>query len=455
MSEKRPSLRDRLRRLRRDQVIYLGPLALVRSAFHRYTLGRWRELEDRMRRGEQLLTHAAPDASAGARRSVVFLHNAYYNFFYLARALRARGWDAISVSIEPPDSPHARFYHGEDLNLHDADPARFAANIADFFREVPQRFRMVHFYGRGHMSFFPERFDRHPDYDVVPTDFIHLRQCGVKIGYTVCGCLDGVMQSSVNRWSGACQKCVWQENPAICTDSGNLAWGHKLRMFCDLVATETFPALDYQNGAICYREPLTSALDAEFWRPDLPIPEAYRLRREPGEAIVFHAVGNFSTRAAGGRNIKGTGAVVAAVDRLRSEGMKVRLEFVTDLPNRDVRFIQAQADVIVDQLNYGRYGATAREGMMLGKPTICYINHDEPEARDTLESLKECPLVGATEDTIYDVLKDLLGHRDRLLAIGAAGRKYALKWHSAEACAARFERVYDHLMAGGPASAVP
>ena len=35
----------------------------------------------------------------------------------------------------------------------------------------------------------------------------------------------------------------------------------------------------------------------------------------------------------------------------------MRLEFVTDVPSKDVRFIQVQADVIVDQLNTGRYGA--------------------------------------------------------------------------------------------------
>jgi glycosyltransferase involved in cell wall biosynthesis len=441
------ALRRRLRRLRADQVIYLGPVAIARSAFYRYALTRWRQVEESMRRGQAPLE--GPTDQPNGRRSVLFLHNAYYNFYYLARALRARGWDALSASIEPADSPHAKFYHGEDVNLHDPDPQRFSSNIAEFFREVPRRFRMVHFYGRGHMSFFPERFDRHPDYDVIPTDFLQLRQLGVKIGYTVCGCLDGVAQTSVNRWSGgACNKCVWQNTPSICSDLGNLAWGHKLKLFCDLIATETFPALDYQGAPNCFREPLTSALDSEFWKPDLDIPDKYRLPREAGELIVYHAVGNFSTRAVGGRNLKGTGAVLAAIERLRAEGVKVRLEFVSDVPNREVRFIQAQADVIVDQLNYGRYGATAREAMMLGKPTICNLNRAEPGPDGRLQSLDECPLIFADEESIYPVLKGLLGDADRRRKIGAASRAFAVKWHSAEACAARFERVYDHLMAG-------
>jgi glycosyltransferase involved in cell wall biosynthesis len=446
MSKVLERIRRRIRRARDDQAIRLGPVTLVRSALLERVLGRMRDAEGKLYGGDTV-----PYSYDGrkARRSVVFLHNAYYNFYYLARALRARGWDALSVSLEAPDGPHAPFYHGEDVNLFDPEPRRFLSNITEFFRAVPERFRMVHFYGRGHMSFFPIRFDHGSGFDAVPSDFILLRQRGIKIGYTVCGCLDGVAQSSVHSWSGgACDRCVWQDNPAICSDRSNLAWGHKLRLFCDLIATETFPALDYQDGPICFREPLTSALDEDFWNPNLTIPERHRLHREPGELIVYHSVGNFDLRTAGGRNLKGTGAIVAAIDRLRSEGVKVRLEFVKDMPNREVRFIQAQADVIVDQLNYGRYGAAAREAMMLGKPTICNLNRDEPRPDARLRSLEECPLIFADEGSIYPVLKRLLGDAERRREIGTASRAYAVKWHSAGACAARFERVYEHLMAG-------
>jgi len=128
--------------------------------------------------------------------------------------------------------------------------------------------------------------------------------------------------------------------------------------------------------------------------------------------------------------------------------MPVRLVFVTGMKNTEVRFLQVQANVIVDQLNYGRYGATAREGMMLGKPTICYINKHEPSPRDVLSSISEVPLVSATEDTIYQVLKNLLLRPDERQKIGKASREYALKWHSADACAERYERIYDDVMSG-------
>jgi glycosyltransferase involved in cell wall biosynthesis len=446
------ALARRYEDLRRGQAFHLGPLSLVRRRHLENLLVRLSQAERQL--AESGSVNALPldvvrtRPPRDARRSVVFLHNSYYNFFYLAAALRARGWDAVSVSVEDPNGPHARFYHGEDVSLFDPDPARHQRLIEEFYATVARRFRMVHFYGRGHMSFFPESFDRHPDYDRIPGDFLRLKQQGVKIGYSVSGCLDGVAQSSVHRWSGACDRCIWQDNPVVCSDIGNLAWGHKLQTFCDLIATEGFPGLDYQNSIKCFREPLTTALDPDFWRPDLEIPDRLRLARRPGELIVYHGVGNFSTRAGKGRNLKGTGAVIDAIDRLRREGVDVRLEFVTDLPNKDVRFIQLQADVIVDQLNYGRYGATAREGMMLGKPTVCFIHPDEPPPARQLESIRTCPLVSATEATIYDVLKDLLASPERRLTLGQEGRAFAMRWHSADACAERFERVYDAMMAG-------
>jgi hypothetical protein len=225
----------------------------------------------------------------------------------------------------------------------------------------------------------------------------------------------------------------------------NLSWGHKVEMFCDLIACEGFPALDFQSGQKAYREPLTTALDSEIWRPELKIPDRLVLPRAAGELIVYHAVGNFDLRSDGQRNVKGTKAVIEAIERLRAEGMNVRLEFVTNTPSTDVRFIQLQADVVVDQLNHGRYGANAREAMMLGRPTICHINKSEMPGQTRLESIETCPLVSANESTVYEALRDLLLDEQKRLRIGVASRKFALRWHGADSCAARFEDVFDRL----------
>jgi glycosyltransferase involved in cell wall biosynthesis len=386
---------------------------------------------------------------ARKRRSVVFLHHSYYHFYYLARALRRRGWDAITVSLENPHGPNADYYHGEDLNLYSADYEQFMYNLRVFHAAAKRRFALLHFAGDGQMSFFSNNFESDD-----PWDILEWRNAGRKIAYTISGCNSGVAQSSVMRWSSqgggtaVCQKCVWRLDPRVCSDTKNLAWGKAFEEHCDVIFTDALPALDHQASQKAVREPTTTCLDPMFWRPDLPVPRNYRIPRGPAEFLVYHAMGNYDVRTMNGRNIKGTAAVVEAIEKLKTEGIRVRLIFVTGMKNTEVRFLQVQCDVIVDQLNYGRYGATAREGMMLGKPTICYLNKTESTPEQHLACLDEVPLVSATEDTVYETLRGLLlspGKRD---AIGKAGRAYALKWHSGDACAERYERIYDELMEG-------
>ena len=50
-------------------------------------------------------------------------------------------------------------------------------------------------------------------------------------------------------------------------------------------------------------------------------------------------MGNYALRTHEGRNVKGTGAVIKAIEQLQSEGIKIRLDFVHNVPSRDIRYI--------------------------------------------------------------------------------------------------------------------
>lgn len=381
------------------------------------------------------------------KRSVVFYRHSYYHFYYLAQALRKRGWDAIVVNLEPKSGLNSNYYHGEDVNLYDNDTVRFRKNISNFLFKAHLRFKLMHFAGDGCLCFYPEY-----SMSDCPPDIIQWRKKNKKIAYTISGCSSGVSPQTVSQWSLAnnglnvCERCVWQHNPEVCSEERNLAWGKKVHQYCDLIFSETSPALDYvQAGERIIREPITTCLDPTIWSPDLDIPKEHVIQKESDEILIYHAVGNYVSRNTETRNIKGTPFVFEAVERLKQEGHKIRLIFVTNKPNIVVRFYQLQADIIVDQLNYGRYGANAREGMMLGKPVICYLNKFEFDKNDYLKSLDECPLISATEHSVYDELKKLILNQEIRNSIGLKSREYALKWHSADACAERYERIYDKL----------
>lgn len=383
------------------------------------------------------------------RRSVLFLHNSYYHFNCLADGLRKRGWDALTVSLESPDSPQRQFYHGEDLNLFHPDQEVMRDRTRRFFATVPERFGALHFYGQGQPSFFLDNFENNEAPERIPWDFLELRRHRTIIGYMPSGCLDGAPKSSIRQISGGvCDRCVWQTRADVCNEARSRAWAHKLSRLCDWIGLEGDWAVPERVGPRTVYGPVVTALDPDRWKPGLEPPEELRIEKSAGTLAVYHAVGNYRERRSGGRDIKGTGAVMDAVDRLAAEGWPVRLIFAQDIPSRQVRFLQIQADVVVDQLNYGRYGANARECLMLGLPVITKARPNQAPPLPPLRAVAEAPFVDADEASVYAALKSLLADPARRARLGAAGRAFALAWHGQDACAARYEAVIDRLRAG-------
>ncbi|UGY16071.1 glycosyltransferase [Bradyrhizobium septentrionale] len=403
--------------------------------------------------GEEPIQDVPPpkgEPAVARRRSVLFVNPSYYNFHFLADSLRKRGWDALSMAIIDPKSEYAQHFHGHDWNLFETDADKQQQVLRERFQEAAERFDMFHFAGVGTLSFFPYNYDTSRDHDRVPWDVLDLKRRGAKIAYSITGCHDLITQTGFEAWSpGMCPKCAWRDRPEICSNHRMSAWGWKVVQLADLICIETDPPLDFRDTAAVFREPLSFAIDPEFWRPELgqsiPVPGLWREPKADGEILIYHSVGNYEMRTRQGVNVKGTGAVVAAIDRLKAEGHPVRLLFRKDVPSVDNRWMLAQADIIVDQLNYGRYGATAREGMMLGRPVVGRVNKVEARGLPAVRAIAECPIVDASEETIYEVLRRLVTDPGERSRIGAVSRAHAMRWWSKDVLAERYERVYDHL----------
>lgn len=378
------------------------------------------------------------------KKSVVFFHNNYYHHYFLTQELRRRGWDALSVSVDDPTSKDALFWHDADKNLFDPDKEQFQRNLDAFRDEILERFNMVFFYGLGRLSIYPQYWFNSPFSNNIPQDVLLFREHGISVGHSPTGCLDMISQSAYRRWSdGACNSCYYSKHPEMCSDMLNIARAQRIYSLCHFIEEEQLPVLEHLTGPNVIHQPLTFALDPAFWSPDLEIPGEHRIERNEGELLVYHGMANYDWRTVEGKNIKGTWAIEEAVERLKEEGTKVRLVFCKDMPNTEVRFYQAQADVVVDQLLLGRYGAQGREAMMLGKPVVGAINAKPGDDGAVPPWIEECPVVHATPETVYQVLKELLKDPERRLELGKRSREYALKYNSAQACADRFERIYE------------
>ena len=159
---------------------------------------------------------------------------------------------------------------------------------------------------------------------------------------------------------------------------------------------------------------------------------------EPGDVLrIAHAPSK--------RAVKGTEAVLAAVESLRARGAPVELDLIEGVPNREARLRYAAADVVVDQLRVGWYGMFAIESMALAKPVVVHLDADA--AAETEEAFGlELPLVRADEGSLEDVLAGLVEVRERLPELGRRSREYVERVHAHTAVARRVLEIYERVI---------
>jgi hypothetical protein len=389
----------------------------------------------------------------GRRRpSVLYVGQSYYHAWYLSRELRKLGWRADVLNTDIGTSSQG-FYHGEDFAFtwDSARPVRSLARHLGFYLRSLPRYDIFHFSNAHNLRYgYPLH---HAVSKVRPYGEIELlRGLGKKIVYSNNGCLDGVSQTSFASWGDrpVCLDCPWRDQPDVCSDGRNLEWGYNRNRLAHFQCNTGDNRKDYNDDPTVHEVPQFFCLDPEFWRPDLEIPQQYKLDLPASTVRIYHAVGNFQKRTAGGRNLKSTHIYMPLIERMKADGYDVELTFVHGVPNREVRFTQVQADIVVDMLTFGWFGSNVREALMLGKPVVCYLRPEwlERMRREIPEYIDELPVVSATPDTVEDVLKELVRDPERRRDLGERGRAFALKFHSAQAGARRLDTVYRELLSG-------
>lgn len=385
------------------------------------------------------------------RKSVLFVGQAYYNSWYLSRSLRQLGWTADLLNWDKNPGSEI-YYHGEDFTINSKSSMDFKVYFFFYFNAL-LKYDVFHFANKGGLQFGElmragiERFLGEEGFEIR-----FLKALGKKIVYSNNGCSDGVSQTAFSRWGppSACSVCRWQNEPAICSDERNLAWGKFRNELADYQCTLGGNRADYNDDSRVHEVPEFYCLDKNFWKPDIEVIPQYHLPKLPENAVrLYHAVGHRAERTKNnGVNIKSSHVYIPLVDRLRHEGYQIDLIEPSGIPNKEVRFLQVQADIFLDMLSFGWYGANAREGMMLGKPVICYLRPEWLESvRAAIpEFVDELPIISATPESVEEVLRNLIGNRDLRRDIGRRSREFAIKWHSSEAGARRFNAIYSELL---------
>lgn len=229
-----------------------------------------------------------------------------------------------------------------------------------------------------------------------------------------------------------CQGCLPEVMETTCRHSDRPAWLEKAHKYIDI---------HLSNSDVCDTYPkviwMDNAIDCEEFKPLSlsQIPTEYLL--PPTDNIrIYHSFGNSTVRG----DVKGTAYIKAAVEQLQKEGYKVEFIFFDNVPNRYMKYYQAQADIVADQLLCGWHGSTGVECMAMGKPVIVFI-------RPEVEALvpHEHPLINANPETFYYVLKDLLDNPEKIKKIGKASREYSMKYHDYRVIARNLRSIYEKI----------
>lgn len=147
------------------------------------------------------------------------------------------------------------------------------------------------------------------------------------------------------------------------------------------------------------------------------------------------------------RRAKGTRFVLEAVERLRGDGVDFEFVLVEGLSHQEAVQLYKRADLLVDQLLYGWYGALAVELMALGRPVVCYIRQEDLKFIPA-GMREDLPIINATPASVYEVLKEWLTvRRGELRAAGERGRAYVEAWHDPLKIAARLKADYEAMLA--------
>lgn len=142
-------------------------------------------------------------------------------------------------------------------------------------------------------------------------------------------------------------------------------------------------------------------------------------------------------------SIKGTEFIEMAIEKLKNEGYDIDYCRIQKVSNEEVIKKIKEADIVIDQLVMGWYAMFAMEAMACAKPCVCYLRDDLVDTFVKIGCLKkdEIPLISAGTDTIYDVLKDLIEHKENFENIGRKSREYVVNHHSLDVIGEFFEEI--------------
>ena len=362
-------------------------------------------------------------------KSVLMIRPDFHCSFFYRDELRRNSW--VADIFVPSNYPKDLLYSSEDiirpwklsLGIYFFDKyINYLINLFFIFLLVP-RYQFVWYYGISHnATFLEKKLEKLPFFGKgFLLDFTWAKLFNTKIIFSPSGCKDQALKEEFNSFEGGnvCGNCGYSEK---CDDVINLQNLISVRRYSNFsVGWDPFHFDRYNPRFFRYK-----SIDLRLWNPNISVPDQFVLPQSKSIRVLHSNYLKKSGRNHGGKNIKGSLHVESAIEALKADGYDIEYLNIQDVKSKDMKYIQIQADIVVDQLIYGWWGSTAVESMALGKPVICFLRPSWKKFfLNQFTEISQLPIVEANASNIYDVLKNLVTDACFRERKGKDSRKFA------------------------------
>ncbi|MBS3919017.1 MAG: hypothetical protein KG012_09020 [Deltaproteobacteria bacterium] len=145
--------------------------------------------------------------------------------------------------------------------------------------------------------------------------------------------------------------------------------------------------------------------------------------------------------------IKGTKALVDAVETVKKEGLNIELVLMRGVSNSEIQKAIESVDLVADQFVIGWYAMFAMEAMAMKKPVLCYLREDliDLYVKAGLVRREEIPVINTNLLEIEEKIRWAFSHREELIKIGERSREFVRDHHSTERIGEVFKNILTSL----------
>jgi hypothetical protein len=144
------------------------------------------------------------------------------------------------------------------------------------------------------------------------------------------------------------------------------------------------------------------------------------------------------------RDFKGSQYIIEALYALQEKYTNININIIENVPHNKALQLYEEADIVIDQVLIGWYGAFGVEVMKMGKPLAVFIRDADLKfiPKQMKKDLKEA-IINITPFNIVQVLSEYIENPNLLLDKSKAVLAYSNKWHNPEYVAGIVKEVYE------------